>query len=1092
MLLTINLVTPGSGQDQGKKAQRQDPEFSEAQLEHFEKRIRPLLAKRCFKCHGPDAKEAEGGLRMTSRGALLIGGDTGPALVPGDPAKSLLIDSINYGEVYEMPPDSKMPAEEIKLLTDWVRDQAPWPASNDSADSTSKAGLDLAARIKQHWSWHPVKPAQPPEVKNTAWPLDGIDRFILAKNEQLGLSMAEPADRRVWIRRVFFDLIGLPPTPQQVQAFLADNSPDAFEKVVDQLLQSEHFGEKWARHWMDLVRYAETCGHEFEYPIPHANRYRSYLIRAFNQDVPYDLFVKEHIAGDLLPNPRLNPRDRFNESIIGTGFWFLHEATHAPVDVRLDEANHNDNRIDVKSKTFLGLTVACARCHDHKFDAITTRDYYGMIGYMQSSRRQLAMLDPRGEIHTRAERIRQVCQKVSQAIRKAMEKDLGSVDSIRHALLSASGSPAKPENVVASRPSGIDSVRKSDSTGIDVSKLDAWKKELADAEENVDHPLWVWRQVTGKDAVFDRGKLKELVGMARRSEAMRNSKSLPRIFADFDEPGFRNWFLTGEAFTPQPTSFGHWDSTSGKVQYLGAGYADSGQLSKRLHGVLRSPTFEIRSNEIWYRIKGENVKLRVIIDGYVMDVYNGLLFGGVSINVNTKDKFQWVRHAGDLRRYKGHRAHLEIIDQGGGYAIVDQVVFTDGGQPPYLSATARRIVDQVADSTTLEEFSRNYSRALSELERHGLIHVTAGDDLENLVDQARKEIEQIERTIPNPILVPAITDGTPEDEHLFVRGNHKALGPTVPRHFLEALDGGKPIEGSDRGSGRLALARRIASPENPFTARVMVNRLWHHLFGRGIVASTDNFGVLGKRPSHPALLDYLASEFIKNGWSVKKMLRRMVLSRTYRMSSRINPAAEDVDPQNVYLHRMSVRRLPAEAIRDSILAVSGRLDLKIGGPSVPIHLTPFMQGRGRPGRSGPIDGNGRRSLYIEIRRNFLPPMLIAFDMPIPFNTVGRRNQSNVPAQALILMNDPFVVGQAEVWAKRLIADKPDPRERIRYLYEQAFARPPSKQEAADAEAFLREQAAALRIKPEAMPASVPLWKDLCHVIFNVKEFTYLK
>ena len=417
-------------------AQDDQNEFSAAQLEHFETKIRPLLAKRCFECHGPDAKEAEGGLRITSRGALLKGGDTGPAIVPGKPDESILIDAINYGEVYEMPPDSKMPADEIALLTEWVKQKAPWPKVNDAHLNETKS-FDLDDRKKSHWAWTKPGQVKTPPVKNKSWPRDGMDFFILAENEKAGLEMAKPVDRRTWIRRVYFDLIGLPPSPEQVQRFVDDKSKKAFEKVVDELLASKHFGERWARHWMDLIRYAETCGHEFDYPIPHAHQYRSYLIRAFNSDVPYDTFIKEQIAGDLIENPRLHKTEKYNESVLGTGFWHLDEATHAPVDVRLDEANHIDNRIDVMSKSFLGLTVACARCHDHKFDAISTEDYYAFAGFMQSTRRQLAMLDPYNKIRSETNKIRQIRQSVSQQIRTSSQARLGTVEQIKKTLLEA-------------------------------------------------------------------------------------------------------------------------------------------------------------------------------------------------------------------------------------------------------------------------------------------------------------------------------------------------------------------------------------------------------------------------------------------------------------------------------------------------------------------------------------------------------------------------------------------------------------------------------------------------------------------------------
>jgi hypothetical protein len=327
-----------------------------------------------------------------------------------------------------------------------------------------------------------------------------------------------------------------------------------------------------------------------------------------------------------------------------------------------------------------------------------------------------------------------------------------------------------------------------------------------------------------------------------------------------------------------------------------------------------------------------------------------------------------------------------------------------------------------------------------------------------------------------------MADGTGENEHIFIRGNHKTLGPEAPRQLLEILVGTPPAPKS--GSGRLELAARLVDRTNPLTARVMVNRLWQHHFGEGIVRSVDNFGVLGERPSHPELLDWLANEFMRGGWSLKKMHRMMVLSNAYRMASRNDdPKIESVDPQNRLLHKIPIRRLEAECIRDSMLAVSGRLDLKIDGPSVPPHLTAFMLGRGRPGVSGPLDGNGRRSIYIGVRRNFLTPMLLAFDYPIPFTTMGKRTVSNVPAQALTMMNNPFVVQQAELWAKRVLADqKLTTKERVQKMYVMAFARPATETELADALAFLEES---------GKPNDVRAWTDLAHVLFNVKEFIFL-
>jgi cytochrome c553 len=357
-----------------------------ADEEFFEKEVRPILVARCYECHSAKKAEPAGGLRVDSLEALLQGGDTGAAIKPGSAKESLLIDAVNYGDVYQMPPKTRMPAAEIAVLVKWVDLGAPWPKDPSApgpAGSVKK--FDLAQRKADWWCWQPIQAFSPPPVKDAAWPKQALDRFILARLETAGLPPAPQADKRTLIRRATFTLIGLPPTPAEVEAFVADNSPLAFAKVVDRLLESPHFGERWARHWLDLVRYAESRGHEFEPNIPNAWQYRDYVIRALNADTPYDQFIREQIAGDLLQPPRMHPERGFNESQLGTGFWFLGEEVHSPVDIRKDETDRLDNRLDVMSKTFLGITIACARCHDHKFDAISQRDYYALMGCLISS-----------------------------------------------------------------------------------------------------------------------------------------------------------------------------------------------------------------------------------------------------------------------------------------------------------------------------------------------------------------------------------------------------------------------------------------------------------------------------------------------------------------------------------------------------------------------------------------------------------------------------------------------------------------------------------------------------------------------------------
>ena len=395
-----------------------------AGLEFFEKKVRPVLVEHCFKCHSTRAKKSRGGLLLDSRAGLLKGGDNGPALVPGNPDKSRLIEAIHYNNVdLRMPPKGKLPDAAVAALEAWVKQGAPWPRE-DTPKPVVKDKFDLQKRKQAHWAWQPVRPTQPPAVKNRSWPAAASDRFLLAKLEEKGIAPAPAADRRTLLRRLSFDLIGLPPTAAEVEAFLGDTAADACEKIVDRLLASEHFGERWGRHWLDLVRYGETRGHEFDPNIPNAHHYRDYVLRAFNADVPYNQFVTEHLAGDLLAKPRLHPSEGFNESVLGTGFWFLGEEVHSPVDIRQDQADRFDNRLDVMTKTFLGLTVACARCHDHKFDAISTKDYYALFGFLESSSYRQVRFDSMAHNRRVAEELWQLRRRSRPVVQKALAEAL--------------------------------------------------------------------------------------------------------------------------------------------------------------------------------------------------------------------------------------------------------------------------------------------------------------------------------------------------------------------------------------------------------------------------------------------------------------------------------------------------------------------------------------------------------------------------------------------------------------------------------------------------------------------------------------------
>jgi hypothetical protein len=1082
--------------------------------EFFEKQVRPILVSRCFSCHSgklaADVKVPQGNLRLDSREAALKGGDTGPAVVPGKLKESLLVDAINYGQLYQMPPKTKLPAEEIATLTKWVEMGAPWPGSGDKGAAKDKV-FDLARRKADHWCWQPVKKVAPPSVKNESWPRQLLDRFILAKLEEKGLAPSGPADKRTLIRRAYFDLIGLPPKPEEVEAFLKDESPQAFEKVVDGLLDSPHFGERWGRHWLDLVRYAESRGHEFEPNIPNAWQYRDYVIRALNADIPFDQFVTEHIAGDLVTNPRLHPEAKYNESILGTGFWFLGEEVHSPVDIRKDETDRLDNRLDVMTKTFLGVTVTCARCHDHKFDAISQKDYYALMGFLiSSSYRQVGFesLENNRRIAGELETLRAAAKK--ELTKLAMDAAEESLDRIDEYLLAAreamTAGGLKPEDAAKNK--------------LSEPLLKNWVLELTKAKGEKSHPLHR----------FATGDL--------RPQEKQDRIAIPseQVLVDYLRPD-APWFQDGFSFGPRPmqpgdvrlgnspdqpfagvVQFGsaELDSIWPRMKVAGGTDKDHGGLGNwdRMGQTLRTTEVTLKSGNVWYLVRGSG-RAYAAVNSHL--VIAGPLHGAVLKEWDGKPgQWQWVNH--NLSTYALHRAHFEFTPKEGELAVA-MVVDSDKQPPPIWEAGGSIAA---SDATTPEDFARQFqteceqvAKSLSDgksVDGSSAVanHIVTHLDLLSLPEseprqklrlatesflKKQQELKQQIKTESHTAL--AMLDGNSTDELLLIRGNSKTPGKAVSHRFLEAIAGTQQNYPS-QSSGRLELAQRITDPANPLTARVLVNRIWHHLFGRGLVATVDNFGVLGERPTHPELLDYLASEFVADGWSMKRAIKRMVLSATYQQASGGHrpldtAVAEQLDPQNLLLHRANVKRLEGEVIRDNILAVSGRLDRKQFGPSVPVNLTPFMQGRGLPAVSGPLDGDGRRSIYISVRRNFLSPMMLAFDTPIPFSTIGRRNVSNVPAQALILMNDPFVSEQSKLWAKQTLADPgTTPESRIRRMYLAAFAREPAANETESALSFLDSQGREYGLRAEQARTDQRVWADLAHVLYNVKEFVFVE
>ena len=1114
--------------------------------EFFEKRIRPVLAVHCTSCHGPERQESS--LRLDTRSLLLKGGRSGPVVMPGQPLDSRLFRAVTYRDPHlKMPPPGPLPPSVIEDIRAWIEAGAPWPESEPAPNSgTAAEGFDLAARKQRYpWIWEPPHGQPPPSTRENRWPRDPVDRFLLSKLEQKGLAPAPPADRRTWLRRVSFALTGLPPTPEEIRRFVDDRRPEAHALVADRLLASPRFGERWARHWMDLVHYAESRGHETDFLIANAFQYRDYLVRAFNADIPYPRLVAEHVAGDLLPVPRVDPTTGANESVIATGWPFFGEEEDSPVDLRQDEIERLDNRIDVLSKTFLGLTVSCARCHDHKFDAISQRDYYALFGFLLSSG------------------YRQVRFESMEHNRKvALELEVLAAD-YRPRILRAVGLAQKPrvqqtaayltavrEMIEAERETGCrfdDGGSLLESVAwprrLDVKLLKHWanavKNSLKDPSDPL-HPIArVVRDWDGRDPQGVSAILKGVLDPWSKQPGLKKTlqASGARIIQDYTSLDPRDWRVDGPGFGSGPRKAGEvrlgrrYASPIARVFRHGGAHKDpvwdvlelapgTERNPERLRNwvragrSLRTPTFTLETGKLYYLARG-TVRVYATVDSYTLQ--EGPLYDELTRRWKDVPQLRWIEH--DLTAHRGHRVHLEFSPEGSDDLAIAMVIEAPQKPTPYEPPQGL-LIDRLATCRSLPDLARVFQELLLEASErmaadaigrspHSATFARLADWLVQHpqislgpLSERKKRFQALEpffsfqqkllsRIQAASTTAPALLDGNGIDHPLLQRGEPLQPGPRVPRRFLEAVAGPEPLA-SSRDSGRLQLAEVLTASSNPLLDRVWVNRVWHHLFGRGIVASVDNFGWLGERPSHPELLDHLSHWFrARARGSLKQLIRRIVLSQSYRMSSRASDlAAARIDPENRLLHRMNLRRLEAESIRDAVLAISGRLDLQMSGPPVPVHKGDVVLFRGAPKKLGPLDGNGRRSIYMAARRNFLSSLLLTFDTPKPFATVGRRDVSNVPAQSLALMNHPFFHEQARRWARRLHETGGDgsPARRIRQMYLEAFARPPTR---AELDACLRSLD---RMSGLQTPAhnGLSAWEALSHALFNVKELIYIR
>lgn len=1042
--------------------QAQQHDTAEA-MEFFEREVRPLLLENCVGCHSQSVNKVKGGLNMDSRSSLIAGGDSGPGIDINQPENSLILEAVRRQGI-EMPPDKPLSNGQVKVLERWLKMGAPWPehAAQNQGENW------IQRRVIEHWSWQPIKNYPVPEVETSSGLSNPIDAFVSQKLAEHGLRPTQPANRNDFIRRLFVDLVGLPPTSDELQRALSEED-DA--RLIDQLLASPQFGVRWGRHWLDLMRYSETLGHEFDYPIRHAWRYRESVVNAFNDDLSYDRLIAEHIAGDLLDNPRIHPLTGINESLAATAWWWLGDSVHAPVDVKNDWATRIENQVDVFSKSFLGMTVACARCHDHKFDPIGMQDYYGMTGVAKSIRRRYAITDPHQTI-------------------------------IKHLLgLKSEMVSAEPQIQEAWQAIQVQDVER----WLD-SALQRWRGLAADKlqqELPLGSPLYPLRLLItdGSEPQFADSVNQFRQQLAQASQEYLKWQAESRLLAEFNRglpPGWK-YEAIAAATINRESSLVDWFDGDLPVPARQSVFC-SDRLGRNQFATLRSPNFDLTHRCVCLKVRGKSVPSTVCVDGYFMTEVQGLLFADHRKQIDQADDWGWVVHAGDLNKYLGDTSFLSLESEAGGWFQIAEIRLSDRSPPQAPHPTAldllaspfdsrqsfrAKVVEflrqALVDSAKVRESSAESSTESSnraEVAR-SMLRLGGGmlfGDRQQSVAGLIQRIQQNAARTPSPTVLIATEEGDPNDAAIELRGNPHRPGEVVPRGCCQSI---VPWTKPDvTSSGRVELVASLTHPEHPLVARVIVNRVWYHLMGRGLANSLDNLGALGGRPTHPELLDYLSSEFMQNGWSIKWLIRQIVLSRTYGLSSQPLPAHQVGDPDgSLYSHR-TVRRLDAEVLRDSLLQACGTIDYQVTGPSIPVYLTPQMTGRGRPGNSGPLDGGNRRSVFVEVRRNFLNPFLVAFDFPMPSTTTGKRNTSNVPAQALGLLNDALVDEVSQRWASNTSAIV-DSRARVSQMISTAFGRPPSENEISRCLDFIQQ-------------SGDQGWNDFAHALINAKEFWYLK
>ncbi len=915
-------------------AQSNDPN------ELFEKRIRPLLAANCAKCHNPQAQVAK--LDLTTAAGFAKGGESGPLLDRANPQDSRLLKAVGYTESRKMPPTGKLKDDDIAALVIWVAAGAPWPNAEAVATVKPKNSTrEFTAEEQAFWAFQPLAVSAVPAVENKAWVKSPVDAFVLAKLEAEGLKPAPPADKLTLLRRASYDLIGLPPSEKEIDDFLADTSPDAFAKVVDRLLARPRYGENWGSHWLDVARYADSTGNDEDHRYPHAWKYRDYVIKAFNDDLPYDQFVRDQIAGDLLPAP--NGSEINKRGIIATGFLALGAKAIAQQDKMKMQYDMWDEQVDVTTKAFLGMTVACARCHNHKFDPILTKDYYSLIGMFASTR---SFTNPDSHVSV------------------VLEKPLVPSAEWQQYQAAKKAHGEKQKRVRLA--------------------LDVINDEVSEALVQ-EHSPRLAAYMIAAHRVYHDGEKPDAVALQARLELVLLQKWVDLLKPDPEQ--VRGYLNEWHAAPP------------GKLADVAQGY---------------QTRFLKRWQEWEATVAGWRPKYQEAL--------------GANKPLSDRPKFE----EGDDRFFN------DVCFGGGPFGVSDK------------------------DKETFNAAQWATIEAL------------------------HKEQEALKISAPpEPELACAIEEEEkPATQHVLIRGDYNNKGEEAPRAF-PAILARYDTKPQFTGSGRLQFADWLTRAGNPLPARVLVNRVWQWHFGEGLVRTPDNFGKMGERPTHPELLDYLAAQFIRQGFSIKALHRLLMLSSAYQMASE-NPAALEADADNRLLSRFNRRRLAIEELRDGLLAIDGTLDLTMGGS--------LQTGRGTDGETSQgrlsIDPEKqkRRTVYLPLRRANLPTLLNLFDFGDATTINGKRQLTNVATQALFWLNSEFLTERSTDLAKLLLADATrNDAARLASAYMRILNRPATKDELAAGLKYIRGCQQKFRGEKAALKA----WESYCRVLMASNDFIYL-